>query len=352
LPYEPRGNDVNYVFLICSERCGSNLISAMMGAHSMVMSPPPYHFGRDVILNLHLRESSSTGWWIVRDQLVNQVNKLASEAEGAELSDWIDTHPQATAAELARRVYSGIEPKHGATTVFVKENNLHKLLFFILVSFPEAKFVFQVRDPRDYLASAQARRRAWSGNKFGSTRQALQVWRDDQLGGLALLGVLGRERVFFQRYEDLVSRPREVLEPLCEFIGLNFERGIIDFHESEQAVRRAESSSARANVGKPLMAGNFGKYRENLSRGTIRTVETWLGDLMDRFGYARDYPPCEPRGLRVFGPQFSEPFERLLNGETESFYTTGQKRFLRQLRGISAPVTPAYDVPRGEPRPR
>ena len=53
---ESRGNDLNYVFLICSERCGSNLISTMMGAHSKVMSPPPYHFARDVILNLHLRE--------------------------------------------------------------------------------------------------------------------------------------------------------------------------------------------------------------------------------------------------------------------------------------------------------
>jgi hypothetical protein len=43
------------------------------------------------------------------------------------------------------------------------------------------------------------------GNKFGSVRNALNVWRDDQAGGLAAYGLLGTQRVFLQRYEDLVA---------------------------------------------------------------------------------------------------------------------------------------------------
>lgn len=340
-----RAKDLQFVFLICSERCGSNLISTMMGAHSKVMSPHPYHFARDVILNLHLRESGGEGWQVVRDQLVNRVKTLLSEEKAAELGAWIDAHPKASAEALARRVYVDLEPKPGATTVFVKENNLHRVLFFILTCFSDAKFVFQVRDPRDYLASAKARRGFWGGNKFGSTSHALQVWRDDQQGGLALLGLLGPERVFFQRYEDLVSRPAQVLAPLCKFLGLKFEQGMVDFHQSEKAVRLSESGSARANVGQPLMADNFGKYRKTLSGGEIRTVETWLGDLMERFGYARDFKPGKPRGLGVFATQVSEPFERLINGETGAFYATGQKRFLRKLQGVSAPVRASYDEP-------
>jgi hypothetical protein len=348
---EPHGKVLNYVFLICSERCGSNLISMMMGSHSKVLSPPPYHFARDVILHLHLRASSTAGWRIVRDQLVDRVRGLTSEAKAAELGAWIDADPEVSAKEMARRVYVDLEPKQGATTVFVKENNLHRLLPFVLTCFPDAKFVFQVRDPRDYLASAKARRGFWGGNKFGSTSHALEVWRDDQLGGLALLGLLGPGRVYFQRYEDLVSRPQEVLEPLCRFLGLDFEPGMVDFHESEQAARLSASSAARANVDKPLMTGNFGKYRDQLSRSTIRTVETWLGDLMDRFGYARDCPPAKPRGLRVFWLQLREPFERLINGETGPFYVTGQKRLLRQLRDVRAPVIPAYDAAPAKARP-
>jgi hypothetical protein len=340
------GEDVRYVFLICSERCGSNLVSTILGAHSQVRSPPPYHFARDVVLNLH-RRGDDAAWGIVRGQLLERVRTQGSAEQSARLGEWMDAHRDASARALAHYVYTGLDPKPGTSTVFVKENNLHQLLFFVLQCFPDAKFVFQVRDPRDFLVSAEARRGFWAGNKFGSLRHALETWRDDQLGGLHALGLLGPERVYFQRYEDLVSRPRDVLEPLCAFLGLPFEEAMLDFHTSDDAVRRGASGAARANVAKPLMSSNFGKYRTQLSRWKIRAVETWLGDLMDRFGYERDHvQPGRVRGVHAWWPHLTEPFERLVNGEREPFYLTGQKRFLRRLRGTAAPVARPYSIRR------
>ena len=333
----------NYVFLVCSERCGSNLISTMLGAHTRIKSPPPYHFARDVVLNLHAR---GAGWDAIRTQLLERVESLDSPERSAGLAAWMDAHPQAPVEELARHVYEGLNAKAGADTVFVKENNLHRLLFFVLACFPEAKFLFQVRDPRDYLASAQARRGIWGGNKFGSLRNALEVWRDDQLGGLHLLGLLGPERVYFQRYEDLVSRPRDVLEPLCRFLGLPFEEAMLGFHTSEDAVRRGATGAARANVARPLTSSSVGRYRNDLSRLKVRAVETWLGDLMDRFGYPREgvQRGRSPK-LQVVWPWLMEPFERLINRETEPFYREGQKRLSATLRATVEPLTAPYDAP-------
>jgi hypothetical protein len=194
--------EARYVFLICSERCGSNLIAAILGAHSQVQSPPAYHFGRDVVLNLHLRDDPS-GWEVVRQQLLERVRTQGSPEAAARVHGHSPGCVRAAARALrllgpraqARR-------KHG-----VRQGEQ-----------PAPKFVFQVRDPRDYLVSAEARRAFWAGNKFGSLRRALEVWREDQLGGLQVLGLLGPERVFFLRYEDLVSRPREVLEPLTTLV--------------------------------------------------------------------------------------------------------------------------------------
>ena len=336
--------DTRYVFLICSERCGSNLIASMLGAHSQVLSPPPYHFARDVILNLHLRDDPA-GWEVVRQQLLERVRTQGSEEAAAKLRAYLDAYPHAPPRQLAHFVYAGLEPKPGANIVFVKENNLHRLLAFVLECFPMARFVFQVRDPRDYLVSAQARRGFWAGNKFGSLRRALEVWREDQLGGLQVLGLLGRGRVHFQRYEDLVSRPRDVLESLCAFLGLTFEEGMLDFHASEQAARRGASHAARANVARPLMTANFGKYRAALPRRKIRVVESWLGELMDRFGYEREFVSIgRVRKASALWPQWTEPFERLLNRETEPFYFEGQKRFRRRLRGLAVPLPRPYDA--------
>jgi hypothetical protein len=340
--------DARYVFLICSERCGSNLIASILGAHSQVLSPPPYHFGRDVILNLHLRDDAAA-WEVVRQQLLERVRTQGSEVATARLRAYLDAHPRASPRELAHFVYAGLEPKPGASTVFVKENNLHRLLGFVLECFPEARFVFQVRDPRDFIVSAEARRGFWAGNKFGSLRRALEVWREDQLGGLQALGLLGPGRVHFQRYEDLVSRPLEVLESLCAFLELAFEQEMLDFHASEQAARRGASHAARANVARPLMTTNFGKYRSALSRRKIRAVETWLGDLMDRFGYERDFVDTgRARSLSALWPHWTEPFERLVNRETEPFYFDGQKHFRRRLRGVAAPLPRPYDASAGK----
>ena len=56
-----RKADPQFVFLICSARSGSNLISQILGGHSKIKAAAPYHFARDVILNLHLSGGARSG---------------------------------------------------------------------------------------------------------------------------------------------------------------------------------------------------------------------------------------------------------------------------------------------------
>jgi hypothetical protein len=51
------------------------------------------------------------------------------------------------------------------------------------------------------------------------------------------------------------------------------------------------------------------------------------------------------RKLHAMWPQWTEPFERLVNRETEPFYLSGQKRLRRRLRNVAAPLTLPYDAP-------
>jgi hypothetical protein len=121
---------------------------------------------------------------------------------------------------------------------------------------------------------------------------------------------------------------------------------MLEFHTSAHAARRGASDAARANVARPLMTKNFGKYRAALSRRKVRAVETWLGDLMDRFGYEREFvDAARPHRASTLWPQWTEPFERLVNRETGPFYFDGQKRFRRRLRGLATPRVPRpYDA--------
>ncbi len=317
---------LDYTFLICSERSGSNLIASVMNAHSMVSSPSPYHLNRDIGLNLHagLDANLRTDVWSrTIKTIAGRISRMNSQTAASQFRDWYMEQRNIAYRELLAFVYEQLDYKAGARMIFVKENNIHKMLFFLLHYFPNAKFVFQVRDPRDYLLSALTRKTGLFGNKFGSNLNALEVWREDQLGGLRALFHLGPERVFYQRYEDLVSQPKQVLTKLCEFLGIPFEESMLEFHGTDRAQRLANTGGPRENLNKPLMSQNFNKYRTQLPARKIRMVEAYLGDLMARFGYQSDFPGSKSKRYSLLAPQLSEVLERYVNGESGPFYKSG-----------------------------
>lgn len=332
------------VFLICSERSGSNLIASMMGAHPQVYAHPPYHLGRDLLGPLQEalpQGRSAEAWRILGDHAVSRVRRYRDEAEAQRLADFMASCETQEVGAVARFVWQEMPQDAQGKIPFVKENNIHHLFPLLLTAFPNARFVFQVRDPRDYLASAKARRKVWLGNKFGSLRQALTVWREDQQAGLAAFGQMGPERVFLMRYEDLVSDAESQLKALCAFCGLTFDEAMLSFHESESAAKLAQTTGARENLSKPLMTDNFRKYRKNLSRAEIRITEAWLGALMERFGYPLEYPGRSRSSVwNALRPQLTEPFERLVNRELAPFYKVGPKRLWRALDRVRTPIFP------------
>lgn len=332
------------IFLICSERSGSNLISSIVGEHPEVYAHPPYHLGRDLILRLHeiaAGEASSGALQVLRNNAVIKVSKFRSEEEAARLSDWFDQQTELSPRAVARYVFQEMPLEARGKHAFVKENNIHQMLFFLVDCFPDAKFIFQVRDPRDFLLSAVARRKRWMGNKFGSVRNAMNVWREDQLGGLTAYGLLGPERVFLQRYEDLVGRFEETVTELCVFLGLSFDERMHKFHEAESAQRLAKKGGPRENLARPLMTGNFRKYRKGLSRGQVKIVEAYVGDLMDRFGYPREYTGlAKPGFFSILRPQLTEPLERFINSDLHAQYNFGNRRLKKQLDAHVTPLCP------------
>jgi len=332
------------IFLICSERSGSNLIASIVGEHPDVYAHPPYHLGRDLIMRLHEvaeGETSSEALQILKRNAESRIGKYRDEAEAGRFMEWMNAQPAMVPREVARFVFQEMPTEAQGKHAFVKENNIHQMLFFLVDCFPDAKFIFQVRDPRDFLLSCVARRKRWLGNKFGSVRNAMNVWRDDQLGGLTAYGLLGPNRVFLQRYEDLVGDFETTVSRLCDFLGLTFEQQMHKFHEADHAQQLAVKGGPRENLSRPLMTENFRKYRKGLSRGQVKIVEAYNGDLMDRFGYPREYTGLSKPGLfSTLRPQLTEPLERFVNRDMRPQYKFGNSRLKKQLDANVSPLCP------------
>lgn len=334
-----------FLFLICSERSGSNLIRAMLDAHPQVSAPQPLHLIRDVIVRADALVHGEREGPVAEAMLTlarERLHKQFPEAIAAAIAARIEAADPFVPREILRALYGGILAETGARLVMVKENELHEAAAQIIDAFPDARFVFQTRDPRDYLASAVALKTGPFGNKFGSLRNAMQVWDADQRFGLRMLGHFGPGRVFFQRYEDLVADSEGVLRDLCRFAGIDFDPKMLEFHQAETVKEFSTRKDAWKNLARPVMSDNFNKYRKELSKRQIVAVERMVGPLMDRLGYKRDFRPGKGGRWPMVWPSLVEPLERLTNKEWSPFYTVANTKHHAEMDRRAAPVVLPY----------
>ncbi len=104
-----------------------------------------------------------------------------------------------------------------------KTPRYHYIIDEIVHLFPNAKFIFLIRDLRDVFASCIS--------TFGEgSLKSLQEYHDDlTVGSINLLNGFKKysSKSFLVRYEDLVNYPNIQLEGLCKYLGIKFKEDIL-----------------------------------------------------------------------------------------------------------------------------
>lgn len=259
-----------------------------MDAHRKYCGPSPTHLFRILLENRHqygnLEEDSN---W---SHLLNDTAALLNTILGVWLSQWTPEELDRTVshksmADLLRTIYETEAERNGKVRLFVKENHTYEHIPFLESAFPNSKYVFVVRDPRDMALSWKK-----SPNLRGSVIRASRVWNTDQKACLKLYSSLRDfSRIFLLRYEDLLVQPEKQLRQLCDFLQVEFDSTILDFSGIHLTQKNAGCSADWRNLEKPLIRKNFNKYKSELSEEEIRYIEATNREEMDLLGYERDY---------------------------------------------------------------
>jgi hypothetical protein len=148
--------------------------------------------------------------------------------------------------------------------------------------FPEAKIFFALRDPRDVVLSCFQQR-------FGMNAAMVQFldlhttasYYDKVMG----LGLLCRERLGLSiqevRYESVVRDLEQVALDVTDFLGLPFERSMLEFREA--ALKRNINTPSARQVVQPI-------YKRSVARWTryeeqLAPVLPLLNKWAQRLGY-------------------------------------------------------------------
>ncbi len=282
------------VFLLCSERSGSNLITRMMDSHPDICGPSPSHIIRTLALNITRfgKVSSSDSDW---HSLLDIAVSIMRSQLGLWQSRWdVPALQQIVQERSVRGIVSAIYQRevelHGKKLCFIKENRAYLFLPFLLAAFPRARYVWLVRDPRDMALSWKK-----SPNHPGDVRQAASVWQEDQSQFRLIHGYLAFSQVLhYLRYEDLVESPERELSKLCAFLQIDYSCSMLTFHSKHETRANAERVANWQNLSKPVMTANINKFHAALLAEEICYIESKCAAEMQVHGYSPTQSPALP----------------------------------------------------------
>lgn len=271
---------VDPIFILSSERSGTNLLRVLLDNHSKLFGPRapqlfrafaksfPYYTMDGV---LKLEELADDVLEIVNHPFVEwgiQREALLECLEGARsfLDAWEAVYRLKSAERRER--------------IVCKENHLFYYAFELKDRFPQARFIFLYRDVRDVCAS-------WMKvpNGFNNVSAAAQNWNQEQLEIIKATRTFGLE-VYHLAYEDLISDTPKAMTGLLEYLELEVEADC--FRTDKGKGEEVAWNEYWKNLGKGVLKGNSQKYKKSLSDDEVLLIETRAAESMCHLGYSRE----------------------------------------------------------------
>lgn len=247
------------VFLVGFPRSGTTLLDQVLSSHSQVRVIEE----KQNLIDTHLRfpsteqglaELAGAGEPVLRKLRQQYWRHVDRETHaGKAVSNVVDKLPLNAVALL----------------------HIHKL-------FPRAKIVVALRDPRDSVMSCYQQRFGMNPAMFQMLDLDTAVsYYDQVMKVIAGVRDTGAFPMHFVRYEQVVQNYADEVKALTDFLGLEWEPGLLDYQGTAKA--RYISTPSAFQVTQPLYTSSIGKWRHYLEWiGTsLEPLEKWV----DEWGY-------------------------------------------------------------------
>jgi Sulfotransferase family len=294
-----------HVFASGPPRAGTTLLELVLSAHPDVTVTPEARFIDKLLPHRWPVGASltSTQADAVREAM-SQDEKLASWP-GFDLDEFLASDAVREGkrlAEILDAVFLWFARAHGGRTRWIgNKKGLYADRWGLHVKkiFPDAKFVFIVRDPRDVVPSIVSNlEHLW----YASPREASML--------LARRGVhMNRMRnrypedVHILRYEELVLEPSQACDRLCEFLDVAPSSEMLEFYKGNEGGERllGNRKAIHPHTRTPFNPALIGRWRDgkSVAPSDLAEIEAVTADYMARFGYEPSAPPRRPLFSKV-----------------------------------------------------
>lgn len=245
-------------FVVGSERSGSTMLRLMLEGHADLSVTPEFEFA-----TAPLKEFAP----FPKEEAFKELSK-----------NWIfrslniplpKTNSWAKAMQMILSIYG--EKRQSKIQGAVVHKDFEQLPRI----FPKAKYIHLIRDPRDVAYSVV--KMGWASNVISG----VQRWMDAESSWEWLHQDLYPSEHLEVRFEDLVREPTLTLNKICDFLGISFDKKMLEYHQS-------------STYGKPDQKISQA-WRQRLSEKELGELEHHLGRKLCEKSYL-------PSGVKMVKP--------------------------------------------------
>jgi len=164
-------------------------------------------------------------------------------------------------------------------------NQIHKL-------FPNANFIYIIRDGRDvacsYIKLAKIKHNSNYAPKLPSDIHSIaSEWQENNLKVVKSFESIPDSQTFTLKYENLVENTELVLNDICDFLKVNFDNKMLDFHKvnSTNDLEPKEFDSWKKKNKQKIDNKSIAIYKQELSQNEIQTFENIAYKMLEKFRY-------------------------------------------------------------------
>jgi hypothetical protein len=161
---------------------------------------------------------------------------------------------------------------HGSKTPQFTEN-----ILTIEKIFPEACFIFVVRDVRDICLSWDKK---WGKDMLLCSKK----WAERMKKGYDAIETLPANKILLIKFEELLQNTEKSTREICRFLDVNFSSRMLEHHKHTK-----EIFSGKINYGNSIDKKNMNKWKVQLSYKTAKRIEEISMSTLILFDYKLSY---------------------------------------------------------------
>lgn len=290
------------IFILGTERSGTNLLRLILNSHPNIAIPHPPH----IIKNFFKLEPLYSD--LSKD--INFKNLICDVVKMVAL------HPYPWGIKIDQdKIFRDTQERNLINIYFTiydqylesthKKRWGCKSTFMIYHAalirqyYPNAKFIYMVRDGRDVAVSAKKT----IFNHYNVYFTA-KLWAKEQQIGIYWLNKLSKNDIFLLKYEDLLSSSSETVKSVCSFLNEPYQEDMLSFFNTAEAQKSGSLSAAWKNTSSPIIKDNFQKFKTELREDEIDLFEAIAGSELDYFSYVLTKPFYLSESARARGIKF------------------------------------------------